>query len=205
MKWRLNKILFPIYNLGDGKRMGIWVQGCSLGCENCLNRTLWNKRGGKSISIVDLFNWVVLQQSNFDGITISGGEPFQQYEQLMAFLYLIKMKTTLTVQCFTGYTLSELQELFPDKIFMKYIDILVDGRYIQEQHENTNLKGSKNQRIYKFINGVPFEHDVLETSTKWSININDQGQIHMAGIPKKNELKEICSQLARIGIHQKFK
>jgi len=205
MNWQLNKIQYPVYNLGEGKRIGIWVQGCSLGCKGCLNKTLWSSTGGKSISVVDIFNWIASIQKDFDGITISGGEPFQQYEQLISFLHLVKTKTNLSIHCFTGFYLNELQENFPDKLFLKYIDILVDGRYNEEQHENTNIKGSSNQTIYRIIDGVAKKTKKSNSSKKWSININNDNRINMAGIPKKNELSNLSIELSKVGIKKKFR
>lgn len=66
MNWQLNKIQYPVYNLGEGKRIGIWVQGCSIECKGCINKTLWNNNGGKGISVVDLFNWVISVQDDLD-------------------------------------------------------------------------------------------------------------------------------------------
>ena len=205
MNWRLNKIQYPIYNLGEGKRIGIWVQGCNLACKGCVNKTLWSNKGGKNISVIDVFNWVVLIQNDFDGITISGGEPFQQYEQLVAFLHLIKTKTSLTVHCFSGYYLNELQQQFHDKLFLKYIDTLVDGRYIEEQHENTNIKGSANQSVYRIIDEVPVKQRKTRASKKWSLNVSSENEIYMSGIPKKNELKTLCNELAEVGIQKIFR
>ncbi len=205
MNWRLNKIQYPVYNLGEGKRIGIWVQGCNLGCVGCVNKTLWNSKGGKSISVIDVFNWVASIQNDFDGITISGGEPFQQYKQLITFLHLIKAKTKLTVHCFSGFYLKELQEQFPDKLFLKYINILVDGRYIEKHHENKNIKGSENQSVYVILDGVPVLQTEIKKSKKWSVNISDDNRIYMSGIPKKNELKTLCNKLAEVGIQKTFK
>ncbi len=205
MNWQLNKIQFPVYNLGEGKRIGIWVQGCNLKCKGCVNLSIWSKRGGKSISLVDVFNWILSIQDDFDGITISGGEPFQQYEQLIAFIHLVKTKTKLNVYCFSGYYLNELIELFPDKLFLRYIDTLVDGRYIKELHENSNLKGSTNQTIYKIINGVPLVENNKEVLKKWSVKVRNDNQIYMAGIPKKGELSDLCSELFKKGIIKQFR
>ena len=205
MNWQLNKIQYPIYNLGEGKRIGIWVQGCDLGCKGCVNQTLWNKKGGKSISVIDVFNWLAQIQNEFDGITISGGEPFQQYEQLISFLHLVKTKTDLNVHCFSGYYLNELEENFPDKLFLKYIDTLVDGRYIEEQHEETNIKGSSNQTFYRIIDGVAKKNPNPIVSKKWSVNISNDNRINMAGIPKKNELRNLCNELAEVGIQKTFR
>lgn len=205
MNWQLNKIQYPIYNLGEGKRIGIWVQGCNLGCKGCINKTLWNSSGGKSISIVDFFNWIISFQKEFNGITISGGEPFLQYEQLISFLNLIKTKTNLNVVCFSGFYLNELIELFPDKLFMNYIDTLIDGRYIEEENDDSNLKGSTNQTIYKFVNGEPIIQSGSKFNNKWSVKIDSNDQIYMAGIPKKKELERISNELEILGIHKKFK
>ena len=123
MNWRLNKIQYPVYNLGPGKRIGIWVQGCSLGCKGCLNKTTWNKNEGQSVPVLDLFNWIGNLGSDFDGITISGGEPFQQYEPLIAFLHLVKSRTRFNTYCFSGYYLDELDSLFPDRLFYRYLPV----------------------------------------------------------------------------------
>ncbi len=205
MNWQLNKIQYPVYNLGEGKRIGIWVQGCNLKCKGCVNKTLWNSKGGKTISVVDVFNWVASIQNDFDGITVSGGEPFQQYEQLISFLHLVKTKTNLTVYCFSGYYLNELEEKFPDKLFLKYIDYLVDGRYIEEEHENTNVKGSENQSVFRIIDEVPVKQNKTSASKKWSVNISNNNRIYMTGVPKKNELEELCNELLEVGIIKTFK
>lgn len=204
MNWRLSKIQYPVYNLGAGKRIGIWVQGCDLGCAGCVNQTLWNKTGGRSIAVVDVFNWLVSLKGEFDGITVSGGEPFQQYEQLIAFLHLVKKKTTLDVYCFSGYYLSELDDMFADKLFYRYIDFLVDGRYIATRHTDGNAKGSSNQTLYRFANGHAIKQE--ETySNKWSLQVGNDNQIYMAGIPKKGELNHLCSKLTEVGISKEFK
>jgi anaerobic ribonucleoside-triphosphate reductase activating protein len=205
MNWQLNKIQYPVYNLGEGKRIGIWVQGCTLECKGCVNKTLWSSKGGKSISVLDVFNWVASIQNDFDGITVSGGEPFQQYERLISFLHLVKTKTNLTVHCYSGYYLNELQEKFPDKLFLKYIDCLVDGRYIEDQHENTNVKGSTNQSVFRIIDEVPVKQKKTSASKKWSVNISNDNRIYMSGVPKKNELKELCNELSEVGIKKTFR
>ena len=205
MNWQLNKIQYPIYNLGEGKRIGIWVQGCSLGCRGCVNQTLWKNDGGSSINIPDIFNWLIQIQDSYDGITVSGGEPFQQYPQLIAFLHLIKTKTRISVHCFTGYYLDELYDLFPDKLFLRYIDTLVDGRYIEEEHDDNHIRGSLNQTIYSIEDGVPIKNKSFIPSAKWSLKVSEDNSIYMAGIPRSNELKYISSELKPKGFDIKFR
>jgi len=205
MNWQLNKIQYPVYNLGEGKRIGIWVQGCTLACDGCINEMIWSKKKGKAVAIYDLYQYIQSISEAFDGITISGGEPFQQYEQLIAFSYLIKTRTKLNIHCFTGYEIKELEDLFPDKLFLQYIDSLVDGRYVKELHSNNNLVGSSNQKTYRIKNGKAKLSTRQKGSNKWSLSVTKDGTIYMAGIPKEKEIETIENHLSNLGFPKKFK
>jgi anaerobic ribonucleoside-triphosphate reductase activating protein len=205
MIWHLNRIHYPVHNLGHGKRIGIWVQGCNLGCRNCISKTTWKKNGGSDVDLLTLFNWVSLKAKDFDGITISGGEPFQQYEALMAFLYLVKQKTTLHVHCYTGYYLHELEKLFPDGLYLQLIDSLTDGRYDFLQADNSGLKGSMNQTNYLFKNGIAFPVNEEMNEKKWSVHVSEEGRIFMAGIPANGVMNQLLNDLKSVGIKKTFK
>jgi anaerobic ribonucleoside-triphosphate reductase activating protein len=206
MNWQINKIQFPVYNLGKGKRIGIWVQGCTLACPGCLNRTLWNPKGGQSLPVIDLFNWLLDISDDYDGITISGGEPFQQYEPFIVFLHLIKTRTRLQVHCFSGYTFEELLELYPDRLFLRYIDTLVDGRYLNYLHDNDGSRGSSNQRIFEIRDGQAVQVEEISTVTnkQWSVFVDHDLDIYMSGIPRSGELLSLEEQLSSLGFQKKF-
>ena len=106
---------------------------------------------------------------------------------------------------FSGYYLIELQKQFHDKLFLKYIDTLVDGRYIERQHENTNIKGSTNQSVYRIIDEIPVKENKTRASKKWSLNVSSENEIYMSGIPKKNELKILCNELVKVKIQKTFR
>ncbi|MCD4817168.1 MAG: radical SAM protein [Candidatus Cloacimonetes bacterium] len=199
MYWKLNRIQYPIYNLGSGKRIGIWVQGCSLHCVDCLSPSLWAFDNGKNVKVENLLNSIIDVADFFDGITISGGEPFEQYESLIAFCSFIKMKTKLTIFCFSGYILKEIKEKHADLLFMKYLDFLLDGRYIREKHENLNSRGSNNQNLYHFVDGNAILQKNNSFSKRWSLSVKDN-QVFMSGIPKENELNKIKKILEKEGI-----
>jgi anaerobic ribonucleoside-triphosphate reductase activating protein len=200
MIFQLNKIQYPIYNLGPGKRMGIWLQGCSIHCKDCINTSTWSKKDGKEIHIIDLYNIVNLICKDYDGITITGGEPFDQYLPLMTFLYMLKRKTTLNILCYTGYRLDELEQKFPDKAFYNCIDYLIDGRYNSDTPSSNSLKGSENQHIYKFIDNKPVKTNLMNAEKKWSLKFDDD-TIYMAGIPAQNEMKIIADNMLSKGIN----
>ena len=191
MKWQINKIQYPIYNLGQNKRLGIWVQGCSLNCIGCINQNAWNHKDGESYDVLDLFNWLLLKAEAFEGITITGGEPFEQYEQLMAFLHLVKTKTRLDVCCYSGFYLHELYSKHPDKLFTKYIDYLIDGRYKDKLQENDNFKDASNQTNYKFINEIPFVEEICKFSSNWSLKVDQDCKIFLSDIPKIDVIEKL--------------
>ena len=204
MHWQLNRIQYPIYNLGPGKRIGFWVQGCSRKCEGCISKTLWKKSKGRKIKIDYLVHQICKIEKNFEGVTITGGEPFDQYESLIAFCAFLKQKSSLNIYCFSGYYLDELVQKHPDKLFMKYIDYLLDGRYLLQQHENKNVRGSSNQQLYKFINSQPKSQKSFFTTDKWSVFVNNK-QVYMSGIPKYEDLISINKDFENKGINIKFK
>ena len=204
MHWRLNRIQYPIYNLGPGKRIGIWVQGCSIRCQGCVNPSLWTTQNGHDVAIEYLVSWISKIHDQFDGITITGGEPFEQYEALIAFSAFIKKKTGLNIYVFSGYSLEELTDKFNDRLFMSTIDYLMDERYIAGKHENNNIRGSSNQNLYQFENGAPTLLNEYFESRQWSVNLSEDNRLFMSGIPKDNDLSTIKKYLKNIGINMEF-
>lgn len=204
MNLQLNNIKYPVYNLGAGKRIGIWLQGCSLSCKGCINKTLWDSAGGKSLHVLEVYDLIINLGDDYDGITISGGEPFEQYEQLITFLHLIKKNTTLDVFCFTGYDLEELNNLYPDKLFYNYVNVLMTGRYEENNHSNDNKRGSSNQKLYQFKNGIAEVISVEDDNKNWGLFVGLDGQIQMTGIPKKGEIAQIEKDLEKVNIKKKF-
>ncbi|MGK0390600.1 MAG: anaerobic ribonucleoside-triphosphate reductase activating protein [Maribacter sp.] len=204
LDWHINRIQYPVYNLGEGKRLAIWVQGCNLACKGCISQSLWNTTNGKKLDILDLALKIEQIESHFDGISITGGEPFQQYKSFIAFCAYIKKRTNLSIQVYSGYYLEELKELHPDLLFLRCIDWLIDGRYEEGLHATDNSRGSTNQSIYKIEQGTATMIGNYQVSNKWSLNMSDDLTVNLTGIPQKDELKEIEQQLESLGIAINF-
>ena len=200
MYWKINRIQFPVYNLGPGKRLAIWVQGCSLACKGCINPELWTENGGKNIEIASLASSILTIKNHFDGITITGGEPFEQYNALVAFGSFIKMKSILNILVYSGFTLEELTKKFPDKLFMNSLDYLIDGRYERDFAVSDNIRGSSNQNFYTFEGGKSTKANNQFFDGKWSLNVTKANQIFMAGVPKKDDIKNLTQHLKYSGI-----
>ncbi len=145
------RVLYPVQVLGPGKRIGIWVAGCSRGCKGCSNPELWEKRPEFEVSVDQLVSLIesIKEDHEIDGFTISGGEPMNQAEELAQLLRTLRTITS-DVLVYTGYRREELQKKQDPAIneVLDSIAVLVDGEYIEELNDDTFLRGSSNQRVH---------------------------------------------------------
>jgi len=136
---------------GPGKRCAIWMQGCSIRCKNCINPQFFDPRGGIHVKREDLKARLenARKENHVRGVSILGGEPFDQPAGLLETVTLIG-ELRLDIIVFTGYRMEQLKTMTHSAVHetLTRIDVLVDGPYIHEQRvENLYLRGSKNQKI----------------------------------------------------------
>lgn len=133
---------------GDGLRVVLWVAGCNHQCEDCQNPITWDITGGLPFDEAaeeELFE--ALAKPYISGITFSGGDPLHPFNRGTTFRLMRKAKELFpekTVWVYTGFRWEEFQE----NPKMKYIDVLVDGRFIKSLLDSKlRWCGSSNQRI----------------------------------------------------------
>lgn len=173
MKIKIAHIVSSTESEGPGKRFCMWVSGCSIKCEGCFNKSLWDSKTSKVIEVKDLFIQVQAHK-DIEGITISGGEPFDQAEAINELVALCK-KNNLGVICYTGYYLKDL------KTQTKNIDLLIDGPFVQAKQDYSRpLIGSSNQN-YNFLTDRYSNADILELKNTVEITIGRDNQITVNG------------------------
>jgi anaerobic ribonucleoside-triphosphate reductase activating protein len=148
-KMRIHHLEKTITTLGPNKRFGLWVQGCLHKCKNCMTVESWSLKGGIEVSVDDLYDLIINEEEN-EGITISGGEPFLQSEELATLLTKIHLtKPDFGVICYTGFTIEALRKKNDENTnkFLNHIDLLIDGKYIAELDDGLSLRGSSNQKV----------------------------------------------------------
>lgn len=151
----IDRILSPIETLGPGKRLVIWTKGCSKQCVGCANPELWSTENSKNYAVEDIAKIInnIYQNERFDGVTISGGDPLEQIDDLLELLEYINQLTS-DILIYTGYSFSDFEEIFDDKkikMLKKMIAVLIDNPYIEELNTpDTVLRGSTNQHIIFF-------------------------------------------------------
>lgn len=137
---------------GPGKRYAIWFQGCTLNCSGCCNPEMLPSVPKHFISPKDMV--VDALKQNVEGVSILGGEPFQQPKGLSVLCKLFK-KHNLSIMIYSGYTLEELYAKDNEFInsALKSVDILVAGRYERESRTTTRRWiGSTNQKVHFLTN-----------------------------------------------------
>lgn len=133
---------------GPGFRYVVFVQGCPHLCPGCHNPESHDPEGGYDITVGEVFDRI-MENPNLRGVTLSGGEPFEQTEPLLELARLCKA-AGLTLMSYSGYTLEQLEERgdpATDEL-LGLLDILVDGRYVEALRNLTLIyRGSENQRV----------------------------------------------------------
>ena len=137
---------------GLGWRAVLFVSGCPHHCKGCHNAVAQDYNYGKKFNKEEIIDRI-MNNSILKGVTISGGEPLckENIGEVLDFIKEVKQqKPNFNVWCYTGYTLEQLEER-NDEITnncLNEIDVLVDGRFVEEQKDPTlKFKGSANQRI----------------------------------------------------------
>lgn len=140
-------------------RVVLWLSGCSHHCKGCQNPQTWDKNSGIKFdenAVEELL--VDLKFDYISGITLTGGDPLNENNVIEVLNFLNKITLLFpqkTVWIYTGYTWEEIiNPTIEDDVsvarkeILKYCDVLVDGRYIDEQRDITlKWRGSKNQRV----------------------------------------------------------
>ena len=151
------KIIDETITDGEGLRTSVYVSGCNHKCKGCHNPQTWdfNQRYLITEEVVQDLIKSIKNNPLLSGITFSGGDPLEtgNAQDLEWILEEIK-KAGINVWVYTGYRIEELEFMPEQKKCLEYIDVLVDGPFIQELKDpDLKFRGSSNQRILHLING----------------------------------------------------
>lgn len=148
-KLKIAKFMVSTDVNGPGRRFVIWLQGCHLRCKGCINPEFWSEDSGTLMHIDDIMAEINNLDLSIEGITFTGGEPLLQAEALLPLAQRVKSQG-LSILCYTGYLLEEiLDNKIPyAKELLRFVDILIDGPYIEKEKAPLLWRGSRNQKVY---------------------------------------------------------
>ena len=139
---------------GQGFRVSLFVSGCARNCKGCFNKEAQDPAFGKPFD--DKAKQKIFKELEYDwcrGLSLLGGEPLSKLSNnrktVIAFAKEVKEKfPNKDIAIWSGYTLEEIQADDSMKDILKYVDVLVDGPFIEEQKDlSIPFRGSSNQRI----------------------------------------------------------
>ena len=146
---RYNKIRKMDISDGPGIRVSIFMQGCSFHCKNCFNPETHDFNGGKEFTEDTIDKILELcDNDTIEGLSILGGEPMHptNIEGTTRLAKAFKAEyPNKTIWAWSGFLFD--RDLKNEEV-LNYIDVLVDGQYVDELHNPTlKWRGSENQRV----------------------------------------------------------
>ena len=198
----LSRLHFPITALGPGRRIGIWFQGCSIRCAGCMSRDTWAfTRDGEPVETV--LKRMELWFADADGVTISGGEPFDQTDGLLELLAGLRTRFKGDVLVYSGYDFEVLRARHAAALGL--IDVLISEPFDEAQPTNAPLRGSANQRLHR-LTALGEERfaglDAAKRTGAPSLDlvVCSDGSVWIAGVPHRGDLDRLAQILAAQGI-----
>ncbi|GAB3135380.1 4Fe-4S single cluster domain-containing protein [Amycolatopsis stemonae] len=169
---------------GPGLRCAVWTQGCSVRCPGCFNPQTWTTRGGSLMPWQDLVSRV-LAISGIEGVTLLGGEPFDQAGPLGLFASAVRA-AGLSVMTFTGHVREDL----PPSKLLDATDLLVDGPYLADRPEPSRpWVGSVNQRFHFLTDR--YDEAIFRTPNRLELRIAPDGEIELNGFATTEVLEAL--------------
>jgi len=203
LKLSLSRMHFPVCSLGPGKRVGLWFQGCSIKCPGCISMDTWTS----SINQVDLSQVLDLLEDwlpNADGITITGGEPFDQVVPLKQILEISRSFSHINTFVFTGYESNSISNQ------LQYLDGLIDtimtGPFDESAPQSKPLRGSDNQKLLAlthFGKALKQEIEKMSADTRPLDFVFDGDSAWMAGVPARKDIQRVIQLIGSKGIDAK--
>ncbi|MBR3906298.1 MAG: radical SAM protein [Clostridia bacterium] len=200
----VSRMMHPVCTLGPGERFAIWVSGCKRRCKKCANPELQAFDPKNEIPI-DVLIQVVSDfciSKGVTGITISGGEPFEQPEELEKLVYGLPEQVH-DILVFSGYTIEQLHEKKNPAIekVLARISVLVDGEYKDELNQGHPLKGSQNQRIWFLQDEVKEAYEQFIRSHEATVQqFATSDDVFAIGIHRRNFDEDLARLMKKKGL-----
>lgn len=140
--------------------------------------------------------------STADGITVSGGEPFDQREALFELLARLRALTAADILVFTGYPWSTISEALAS--LPSLIDAIITGPFDIDEKQTLALRGSDNQELH-FITALgrarfeSFDRPIDESDRTFDVMFDENGDVWLAGIPARGDFRRLRNILEGSG------
>lgn len=205
----INKAHYPVTVLGPGRRIGLWVQGCSIGCKGCISQDTWASDPERRMPIDELLAWCRdVAAGGLDGVTISGGEPFDQPEALALLLQGLRAwrkqaGLDFDLLCYSGYPLATLRKR--QAPLLALLDALIPEPFIEARPASEPWRGSANQPLVLLSargrrRYAPHLRQPLALGPKRIQAVVDGDRVWYVGIPARGDMERLRALCAARGL-----
>lgn len=222
----LSRAHYPVTVLGPGTRAGIWTQGCTIHCPGCLSRDTWAADPATAVPVRAVLGWLA-SLPPLDGVTVSGGEPFQQPEALAELLrgvHAWRGGRRVDILVYSGYAYSWLRRRAWARDLLELCDAVIAGPYVARRAgadpagtapDGTAWRGSANQRLVPLSPlgeeryGLAATAGPGESGTGGGGNAGvspriqvcvEDNRVYYIGIPRPGDMDRLAERLVRAGI-----
>jgi anaerobic ribonucleoside-triphosphate reductase activating protein len=205
----LNRAHHPVTTLGPGVRAGIWVQGCTIGCRGCASQDTWAPDDDLLVDVDEVVRWLGGLHP-LDGVTVTGGEPFQQVEGLTALLRAVRRWAAATgraldVLVYSGYAYSTLRRRRGADAALDLCDAVITGPYVDRLNPGGRWRGSANQQLIVLTElgreRIGAEDELTTAQATPRLQVADDGErTWLVGIPGRGDLARLETSLAERGV-----
>ncbi|WP_246239015.1 4Fe-4S single cluster domain-containing protein [Acrocarpospora corrugata] len=189
--------------LGPGVRAGVWVQGCTIACPGCAATDTWSSEPGAEVRVETVLGWLASLDGPVDGVTISGGEPFQQPDavgELIAGIRAWAGERPVDVLAYSGYTLSRLRARPALSALVDACDAVVTGPYARNRPDGGWLRGSDNQ-VLTVITPLGRDRYGGDPPDGPRLQMGVEGErVYLIGVPRRDDLDRTAEALRRAGV-----
>ena len=199
----ISRVHYPVTTLGPGNRLGIWFQGCSIRCPGCISADTWHQKDDRVV-VSELLSAVSDYALRADGVTISGGEPFDQPEALGELLLGLPLvlKPGSDVLVYSGLAFGSLEPWLA--AWDGFVDAVISEPFEAAAPQTRPLMGSDNQILHIL---TPLGRERFEQyqrprdsrDDRLDLMVDQAGTAWMAGIPRRGDLERLRMLLAADG------
>lgn len=197
----LSRVHHPVTTLGPGRRLAVWFQGCSVRCPGCVSMDTWAPQPANATVEQVLAGSPAVREA--DGLTVTGGEPFDQPEALLALLRGWRSLNGGDVLVFSGHPLEALTPRLQE--FEGLVDCLIADPFRASAGQTLALRGSDNQRMVCLTElgrarFARFERPLVPGDRALDVLFDDAtGEVFMAGIPMPGDMRRLAAVLGAHG------
>ncbi|MBR5346978.1 MAG: radical SAM protein, partial [Deltaproteobacteria bacterium] len=177
---------FPVVTLGPGRRLGLWLQGCSIHCPGCIAPENQPFDRSFAVSVDTLMEELAPALAERPGVTISGGEPLDQKEALLDLLGRFNALGIRDILLYSGYLKEKILAACPE--LPERIAALIDGPYVEGAATSAPWKGSENQKLTIFREEYRERYEVWSEDRERRMQLVRKGtERYLIGIPRQED------------------